>query len=393
MKEKNLFLKILGYFTIWRVALFLVAILAGFVIANFGGRFPYVDRVLTITNLPNWIWGFGNFDGVHYLRIAQNGYSAEYVQSFFPLYPFLIKIFNVIPKTGNLDMSLFTDPSYFVIGIISSNIFFVAALYFLFKLWKEEYSHKSAVISIFLLLSFPTAFYFGAVYTESLFLLLAVLTFWFARKDSYMLAGLFAALASATKVQGALLSIYLGIELIVKYRHNLTKLGKLFWRDLIGVAVAPLGIAGYMYYLYRMFGNPLYFLTALPSFGTGRSSAPFTSLPQVIYRYIKIFWTVDPANIIYWNAAFELLITLVLVGGLIIAFKKIKLSYWVFVALAVIVPTLTGTLTSMPRYALLAFPLLPLITRFNKGLRYIIIAQAILQVVLLSLFVRGYWVA
>jgi len=290
-------------------------------------------------------------------------------------------------------MSLFTDPSYFVIGIISSNIFFVAALYFLFKLWKEEYSHKSAVISIFLLLSFPTAFYFGAVYTESLFLLLAVLTFWFARKDSYMLAGLFAALASATKVQGALLSIYLGIELIVKYRHNLTKLGKLFWRDLIGVAVAPLGIAGYMYYLYRMFGNPLYFLTALPSFGTGRSSAPFTSLPQVIYRYIKIFWTVDPANIIYWNAAFELLITLVLVGGLIIAFKKIKLSYWVFVALAVIVPTLTGTLTSMPRYALLAFPLLPLITRFNKGLRYIIIAQAILQVVLLSLFVRGYWVA
>ena len=385
MNNFSLFRKVLSYFVVWRIVLFAVAFLATLVITNFGNRFPYADTVLSITGLPNWVWGFGNFDGVHYLRIAQNGYTAEFTRAFFPLYPLLIRFINFLPK-GGLDLRIYTDPSYFYTGMFLSGIFFIPALYFLFKLWKEEYSQKVANIVLLLLLSFPTAFYFGAVYSEALFLLLTVLVFWFTKKDKFLLAGIFAALAAATKIQGTLLFIFLAIELWSKHKKC--------WTDLLGVIISPLGLVAYMILLQQSVGDPLYFLTSQPLFGAERSSLPIILLPQVIYRYIKIFLSVEPISLTYFIAFLEFLVTGALITGLIWAFKKIKLSYWVFVVLAVIMPTLTGTLSSMPRYALLAFPLLPLITlRFNKATRYIIIAQAVLQAVLLTLFIRGYWVA
>lgn len=392
MKDKNILLKVLGYFSIWRIAIFAIAFIAGHFITKFGNRFPYVDRVLTTTGLPNWIWGFGNFDGVHYLRLAQNGYNAEYSQAFFPLYPLLIKLFNFLPKE-NLDLSLFTDPTYFYVGIVLSNLLFIFALYFLYKLWREEYKADTSKIAIILLLTFPTSFYFGSIYSESLFLLLTVLTFWFVRKDNFVLAGVFAALASATKIQGSILVIFLAVELWQKYKSKLKDVGKSCGKDLVGLLISPIGLFAYMIYLGNKFGNPIYFLTAQPAFGASRSSVPLITLPQVIYRYIKMLLTINISNLSFWNAFFELGITLVLLGILIYSFRKIKFSYWIFVTLSILLPTLTGTFSSMPRYALLAFPLLPLVARFNKASKYIIIAQVLLGMILVSLFARGYWVA
>ena len=187
MNAKGTFARIIKLFLSWRIFLFGIAFLSTLVIANFGNRFPYAERVLTVTKLPDWVWGFGNFDGVHYLRIAQNGYDAEYSQAFFPLFPLLIRIFNFFPK-GNLDTNFFVDPSYFHTGMILSAIFFILALYLLVKLWSKEYSAKIAWTSIVLLLTFPTSFYFGSIYSESLFLLLTVLTFWFVKKDKFIIA-------------------------------------------------------------------------------------------------------------------------------------------------------------------------------------------------------------
>lgn len=377
--------KIINYFLYWRVSLFVVAALAIRVISIFGDRFPYADTVLKITGLPSWIWGFGNFDGVHYLRIAQNGYTAQFTRAFFPLYPLLIRIANFFPR-GNLDLRIYTDPGYFYTGTLLSPIFFIPALYFLFRLWSEEYNQKVANLGIILLLAFPTAFYFGAIYSEALFLLLVVLVFWFTKKGNLLLAGVFAALASATKIQGALLVIFLAIELWNK--------PKKYWTDFLGVVVSPLGLITYMVYLKQTMGDSLYFLTSQPLFGAARSSLPIILLPQVIYRYIKIFLSVPITSLAFFNAGLEFTVTAIVVIWLVWAFKKVKLSYWVFVVLAVIMPTLTGTLSSMPRYVLLAFPLLPLIaTRLDKAVRYIVIVQGILQILLLALYIRGYWVA
>ena len=391
-----MFKKITISFLIWRVALFAVAFLAFYLLPIYGARFPYVDRVLTITHLPNWIWGFGGFDGVHYLRIAQNGYnSAVYYPAFFPIFPLLVRFFSVlIPKSSLLDTSMFVDPTFFYVGLILSNLFFILALYYLYKLFRIDYSSKVSWLAVILLLIFPTSFYFGSIYTESLFLLLSVLVLYESRKKNFLLAGIFCGIASATRIVGVFLAPVILIELYLSVRNNEIKIdNRKFILSVVGLIVSVSGLFIYMFYLWKNFNDPIYFITAQPFFGAQRSGT-LIMLPQVIYRYIKIFITTPVVSLNFFIAALEFVVTLGSLTLLVIYFRKIRFSYWVFMFLALIVPTFSGSFSSMPRYILAAFSLLPvLVTGWARHLKLLMTLSVILAIILLSLFIRGYWVA
>lgn len=370
----------------WRIILFIVALFAIFALPVFGARFPYYDRVLEITKLPNWIWGFGNFDGVHYLRIAQDGYKAQFSQAFFPLFPVLIRFFsNIFPKISNLDTNIYTDPAYFYSGLILSNLFFLGALYIFYKLLRLDFSEAVSKWSIIALLFFPTSFYFGSIYTESLFLLLSVSSIYLIRKKKYLWSVILIALAGATRL--------LGIFLIVIYLVEVLKSKE--WKRLVYIPFMFLGLAAYIYYLKISFNNPFYFLTSQPVFGAERLTNGIILLPQVIFRYLKIFMTTSFFSLAFFNAALEFVFTLVPLTFLLIFIKKMRLSYWLFSIGTLILPTLTGTFSSMPRYALVSiFLLLPyLITVYKKYINIFVFLSLILGIILLGLFVRGYWVA
>lgn len=370
----------------WRIALFFIAFLSIYLLPVFGARFPYADRVLEITRLPYWVWGFGNFDGVHYLRIAQDGYFAQYSQAFFPVFPTLIRFFSFIfPRIPTLDTNIFTDPAYFYSGIILSNLFFLAALYVFYKVLKIDFKKDIALLSVILLLVFPTSFFFGSIYTEGLFLLLTVSSIYLIRKGYFFWAAVLIALSTATRITGVLLiPLYLVEAFQSKNKINY-----------IWAIITPLGILAYMYYLKAVFGDPLYFLTAQPVFGAGRSGGAIVLLPQVIYRYIKIFLTTNILSIPFFNAFLEFVFTLVPLTLLVIFIKKIRLSYWIFAVSSLLLGTLTGTFSSMPRYVLIPiiFLLPVLATRFRKFVWPFAVISAALGVILIMLFVRGYWVA
>jgi len=381
-----MFKKIASFFLIWRVGLFLVAFLSIYLLPVFGARFPYADRVLQITNLPYWIWGFGNFDGVHYLRIAQDGYLAQYSQAFFPLFPLLVRFFSfVFSKVPNLDTNIFTDPAYFYSGIILSNLFFLSALYVLYQLINIDFKKNIAFLTVIFLLVFPTSFFFGSIYTESLFLLLAVSVIYLIRKGYFFWAAILISLSTAARITGALLIPLYLIE-VFKNKNKIAYIWSL---------IAPLGLLIYMYYLRITFNDPLYFLSSQPVFGAGRSSSEIILLPQVIYRYIKIFLTTNILSLPFFNAFLEFAFTIVPLGFLIVFFKKMRLSYWVFSISTLLIGTLTGTLSSMPRYALIPMVLLfpYLITRFRKYIKPAILVSILLGTILTMLFIRGYWVA
>jgi len=387
--------KILFLFFIWRIVLFFVAYLSEKIIPIFGTRFPYTDRVLKITGLPNWIWGFGNFDGVHYLRIAQSGYFAKFTQAFFPLYPLLIKIFNFFPKDPNLDTRIFTDPSFFYTGFLLSNLFFFFGLLIFYKLLRMDFKKKVVEMAILLLLCFPTSYYFGAVYTESLFFLLIVSGFYFLRKKKYLLSGVFSLLASATRVLGLLMVPVLLIELYLDIKNKkLVIKSKEFVKVILGVFTAPLGAIFYMVYLNQEFANPLLFLTSQPGFGAERSAKPFVLLPQVIFRYFRMMVSIPFSSLTFFNLILEFSFALIPLAVLIILYKKIKLSYFIFTLGVLILPTLTGTFSSMPRYALMSFLLLPyIIETLGAKTKWLIYTFIILFIILTFLFIRGYWVA
>lgn len=382
MKKSFIIHPILSSLLVWRIALFIVAFGASIVIVHFNNSFPYVDKELIPTGLPDWIWGFGNFDGVHYIRIAQMGYAAnQYTQAFFPLYPALMYLLSFLG-------------GYFGAGLLISNLSLIAALYFLYKLFALDEKRDIASKSLVLLLVFPTAYYFGSVYSESLFLLLSVLSVYFLRREKYLLSGIFIFLASLTRVVGVFLVFLFLIEVYQQLKSKQIKLNdKKSITAVIGLVIGGLGIVAYMVYLKINFNNPFYFITAQSVFGAQRSES-ITLLPQVFFRYIKIFQTVSIHSYAFFTAAVEFLFSLAGLVVLVFSVTKIRLSYWVFSAACYLLPTLTGTLSSMPRYVLMEFLLLPfLVKALGKFYLPTVVLFGALEIVLLSLFIRGYWIA
>jgi len=83
---------------------------------------------------------------------------------------------------------------------------------FLYKLVRLDLSKSIAKRTIIYLLIFPTAFYFTMVYTESLFLMFILGSFYFARTRRFWLAGILGALGAMTRLPGIFLFPALGVE-------------------------------------------------------------------------------------------------------------------------------------------------------------------------------------
>lgn len=371
-------------FIFWRIGLFTISILAQKILP-YKNSFPYVNYVLEPTKLPEWIYSFGNFDGVHYLRIAQNGYQDAYYQAFFPLYPLFIKFFNIFPKSG-LDLRVFVDPSYFTTGFLLSNLFLLVSIYLLVILAKSCKEIKNPILVILLVLSFPTAYYFGAVYTESLFLMELIAFVLLLKKDKYLVAGIIAAMASATRLIGILFFPILLWE-IVRNRKGIK-------RHFLSLLVSPLGFLAFMAFQIKKYGSPFAFIISQSGFGAQRSSLPFVTPFQVIYRYLKIITSVTDKFLIFTSVT-ELLFTVFIVFMLVMSFKKIRMDYWSFAFLAALIPTLTGTLSSMPRYIIFSYLVcIPVILKWPSKYQKLIIGIFVLiQIVFVTFFTRGYWIS
>lgn len=367
LKDKNL-IKIFFLFVFWRFSLFLVAFISPIIIPEFKDSFPYYHERLIATSLPHFLWSFGNFDGVHYLGIAKDAYAYQFTQAFFPAYPILIRIF-----------AFFTFGNLLISALIVSNLCFLFALTLFYKLITKIHGQQIAFWSTLFLLAFPTSYYFGAVYTEGLFFLTIISSFFLLENGKIIAASLIGFLASATRLIGLFLApvIFFGSK-------------KSFWPLLI----IPLGFLAYVLYLQIEFNNPLYFLTSQEIFGQGRTTTSIILLPQVFWRYAKILATTS--SLTFTIALFELASTIFALIALWFAYKKhFKKEWLIFSLLAILTPTLTGTLTSMPRYVLVAFPMYLVLASIENTIikLAILITSIILLIITTSLFTQGYWVA
>lgn len=345
------------------------------------GRFPYKE-LLTEFGLPKLIYSLANFDGIHYILIAKQGYS-QYEQAFFPLYPLIIRY-----------LSLFV-PNQLVVGIAISNICFYFGLVFFWKTISKIFPQRALIILCALLL-FPTSFFFHLVYTEGLFFLLFWGSLYCVLHARYKTFAFFAALSSATRL--------IGIVLIVPFVFNVINFfspkKKLFVKNLIYMFSPFVGLLIYMGYLWQSTGDPFFFFTAQPAFGANRSTS-IILLPQVYFRYFKIFF-LSNFDFAYFVALVEFFtVTFVLISvatELIVRFKN-KNGFLFALALVslvnILLPSLTGTFSSAPRYALFSPSVFFYVgTLKNKGYLYgILLVFALLQIVLFGFFLQGYFVS
>lgn len=188
-----------------------------------------------------WLNPWTTYDSEYYLRIARQGYDAV-TSTFFPLFPILLKL------GGGSEIGMA------VVGVVISNICFLAALYVLYKLTEIDYGEKTATASVWLLAFFPTTAFFSAVYTESLFLLLLLLSLYAARRRGWLIAGLLGFLAALTRNPGVLIFAALGLE----YLHaNEFSWKRLELPHLFFVSLPLVAFIGVQAHLWNTLGIPL----------------------------------------------------------------------------------------------------------------------------------------
>ena len=146
-------------------------------------------------------------------------------------------------------------------GVVVSLAAGAAAFVLLYRLTSDRLGEEAARRTTLFLALAPTSLFFGAVYSESLFLLLAVATFLAAERGRFWQAGALAGLALLTRSAGVAL---LPALLVLAWRAPDRR------RALAGVAVAPALFALYPLLLAVWIGRPL----ALSRRAKGRLGTP-----------------------------------------------------------------------------------------------------------------------
>jgi len=193
------------------------------------------------------------FDCGWYLSVVQHGYSTlENADQpgatnlgFYPVFPLLVRMLS----------SLFgTDP--FHTAIVVSNLCFYAALIYVYRYARLlGVDHNAALLCTGLICVLPQSIAFSAAYSESTFLLLLAGAMYHLRRENYLVAGIAAALLSATRANGIFFLVFAVAWLIrsVGLRGLLTP-----WRapeKIVAIVLAPMGLFVFWGYCFATTGD------------------------------------------------------------------------------------------------------------------------------------------
>jgi hypothetical protein len=295
---------------------------------------------------------WANWDGVHFVQIAQHGYATEQQTSFFPLYPLLVR-----PLTW---LGLSATIAGMVLSLVAS--FF--AFFFFYELARSLRGERVARWATIALALFPTALFLNAVYSEALFLALSGGCLWalYVKHDP-LNAGLLGYFAALTRSFGVLLVLAVGWEWL---RHR----REYGWGGLVGVAAPLVGLATYSFYLWRVARQPLLFNIAYERWGRSRED-PVTGLVrgfrhaddglQYLVHPGRLFGTTS-LNPPFWvSNTVGFAIAVVLLVLLAAAIARVPLGLVLYAAASTLgpmsLPNPVLPLVGLPRYALAVLPL------------------------------------
>lgn len=329
---------------------------------------------------------FGSrWDTGFYLSIADEGYRFQGATlpsvAFFPLLPLLIRA--VTFATGD---SL-------VAGLIVANAALLGATMLFYRLVEEEWGASVADRAVWYLLIFPTAFFGSAIYSESLFLFLAVGALYLARKGYWESAAMLGFLAALTRLVGILVAPMLLVEWWMQRRRREPDARPPLWA-LAAPAVASLGTVGYMFYLWRLFGNPFAFAHASSTWGR-EPTLPLVTMADLLQQPVDGWRAALLAGSLPLDNWIDLLAVLAFLGLGVVLLTQRRWSEGVFVVLGSLVPLSSGLLMSQRRYVWVLFPAFILLARWGER-RWIDRTITLLFLLGLGLFTamfaNWYWV-
>ncbi len=338
----------------------------------------YVPSYWVIPGIDRVVDAFSRWDAWHYTRIALSGYPAADASrtAFFPLFPTLTRI--VAEFQGRTDR-----PGLFVAAIIVANVCLVGATMLLAALVRLDLTPDDARRSTWYLLAFPTSLFLSAGYSESLFLLLTLGVILAVRGDHWLWAAALGALAAITRPVGLVICLPVAVELFLAWRAG----APWRWRPVVAVVAPFVGIGAWMLFLQLTFHDALAFLHAQK--GWDRSLVlPWDTFLQFFQGHLSLESGLHSLT--------DLGFTLVGIALTILAWRWLRPSYAVYALALLVVPLLTGSLLSMPRFVLVIFPIylvMAILGRRPAVHDTLLVVGMGIGAVFMVLYAQWYWVA
>lgn len=343
-------------------------------------------------------------DAQWYNAIAENGYpsraqfdSTDRVErpkliattdtqlkyAFFPLWPMTVR----------LTMSLFDDVD--AAGFVAANLISLAALTALFVFLTRRAGDRAAFWVVVLFTASPFAMFLHVPFTESLFLLLVVATFFMVERENWLMAGACIGLASITRPNGvALIAVPFAYAAVETMRRP-GWLRRQF-PGALGLAVAAIPLLAFLWFCKVRAGDALVFNEVRDWWGYG-DLAPLFNLWHNTFGAALDFPTLP------WHGFHRSRIDFLVLGlaalTWILGLRRLLAHYSAYVFCLLVIP-LTGKddLMSFSRYALMAWPLFitPVIL-VPVRLRPIVLGATALallygQTICIAEFVNWHWV-
>jgi hypothetical protein len=284
------------------------------------------------------------WDAGFYATIATDGYKWQNEgrpsddMVFLPLYPYAVRAVMALSGCG---FSPYLSTCATVSGLIVSNVALLAASFLLFDLTRRYTDTDTAWRALWLLMLSPGSIFLSGVYTEALFLFLCLLTFWLLDRERFLLAVLAAGLACLTRAVGvALVPAILWVAWHQRPQWRL-------YRAMYGLF--PVWAFGaYVLITGLTVGNPLAYFQSYSTTWGRVSGSPIDAF--------TVYFSGVPVSLYGWNPAWIDLIATVGYLALAVVVLRRKVEWGLFALGALIIPIMTGTLLSMPRFGTVIFP-------------------------------------
>ncbi len=342
-----------------------------FNLANYQANFIYPPG-----EAPNFWTPLKTWDGQVYLFLADQGYSPhQWMNAFYPLFPFLVRIAGLL-MGGNMMLG----------GLLLSHFLTFLAVFYLYQTARVNYGERGAFYGCLFLLAFPTGFYLGLLYSESLFLALASGYFYYWEKKKTGPAALCAFLLPLTRPTGILVflpALFAALEGRQKARPRASK-----W---LPVAAFLAGYAAYLGLMQMMTGD------AFASFEAEKSFIAHFDVKNLFHPFdwfFRSFLQLDPSlpftPILLLNRVFFVL----LLWALWVCRDFLNRPSFVYCLVLGLVPALAGGMVTYLRYLLVLFPLFSALALRWKGKEgYWLAASLALQGYLAIQYALNYFVA
>lgn len=278
------------------------------------------------------------WDGGWYLLAAEAGYpdavpDGASTIAFFPLYPLLVRLVDGLPGLTPIAAAL-------VVAGASAAAATVVLWLLTRQLWDGDVADRVVVLFAFS----PGSFVLSMVYAEGTMLLLAAGCLWALVARRWLVAGVLAALGTASRPNAIALVGACAWASAVAVLHRRE------WRSLIAPLLAPAGIVAYFGFLWARTG------VATAWFDVQRAGWEERVVPLAVVDDLRQLLDAPFADV---NNSLAVAGTVLAVAGLVLLLRtRVPGEVVVYAVIVLGLALVSETLGPRPRFLLTAFPVL-----------------------------------